>query len=318
MSQHSHNDAHGHSSGHNHNHNHGVVTYDKAFLIAIVANGGFVILQIIFAYMAHSTSLLADAFHNLGDVLGLVLAWIATNLMKRKPTEKTTYGLKKASILAALTNGILLVFTCGIIATEAVYKLFSPTEIHAGSVMIVAGIGIIINSATALLFLRGSDDLNIRGAYLHLFYDALISVGVVLSAGLLYWTGWLWIDPVVGLLIAIVILKGTWALFADSFRLIIDGVPNNISWSAVSEFLLTRPGVHGVHDLHIWAMSTQENAMSVHLYMPHDELTDEARVELVKQLKEQFSIQHSTIQIEKTETDCNDACHEPHSGRAFL
>lgn len=317
MGMHSHNEAHDHH-GHSHGHNHGVVTYDKAFLIAIVANGAFVILQIIFAYMARSTSLLADAFHNLGDVLGLVLAWIATNLMKRKPTEKTTYGLKKASILAALINGILLVFTCGVIATEAVYKLFSPTEVQAVSVMIIAGIGIVINSATALLFLRGSDDLNIRGAYLHLFYDALISVGVVLSAGLLYWTGWLWIDPVVGLLIAIVILKGTWSLFADSFRLIIDGVPNNISWNAVSEFLLAKPGVHGVHDLHIWAMSTQENAMSVHLYMPQDELTDAARLQLVEQLKEQFGIQHSTIQIEKTETDCNDACHEPNAGRPFL
>ena len=308
MSKHSHEDSHDH-----HGHNHGVVTYDRAFLIAIVANGLFVVLQIVFAYVANSTSLLADAFHNLGDVLGLVLAWIATSLMKRKPTEKTTYGLKKISILAALTNGILLVFTCGIIATEAMYKLFSPSEIQAVSVMIVAGVGIIVNSATALLFLRGSDDLNIRGAYLHLFYDALVSVGVVLSAALLYWTGWLWIDPLVGLLIAVVIMRGTWTLFADSFRLIIDGVPRSISWAAVSEFLLKHPGVQGVHDLHIWAMSTKENAMSVHLYMPHETLSDESRVELVEQLRNQFSIQHVTIQTEKTETDCNDACHDPAS-----
>jgi cobalt-zinc-cadmium efflux system protein len=306
MNKHSHENSHAH-----HGHNHDVVTYDKAFLIAIVANGLFVVLQIFFAYIANSTSLLADAFHNLGDVLGLILAWIATSLMKRKPTEKTTYGLKKTSILAALTNGILLVFTCGIIATEAMYKLFAPTEIQAVYVMIVAGIGIIINSGTALLFLRGSDDLNIRGAYLHLFYDALVSVGVVLSAVLLYWTGWLWIDPLVGLLIALVILKGTWALFSDSFRLIIDGVPRSISWNAVSDFLLARPGVQGVHDLHIWAMSTKENAMSVHLYMPHDVLSDESRVELVEQLRTQFSIQHVTIQTEKTDTDCNDACHDP-------
>ena len=306
MSIHSHGDSHDH-----HGHNHDVVTYDRAFLIAIVANGLFVILQIIFAYLASSTSLLADAFHNLGDVLGLVLAWVATGLMKLKPTQKATYGLKKTSILAALTNGILLVFTCGIIATEAVYKFFSPTEVQAVSVMIVAGIGIIVNSATALLFMRGSDDLNIRGAYLHLFYDALVSVGVVLSAALLYWTGWLWIDPLMGLLIALVILKGTWALFADSFRLIIDGVPRNISWVAVSEFLLNRHGVEGVHDLHIWAMSTKENAMSVHLYMPDIVLTDISRAELVEELRKQFSIQHVTVQTEKTETDCNDACHHP-------
>jgi cobalt-zinc-cadmium efflux system protein len=304
MSTHSHNHSHDH-----HSHNHEVVTYDRAFLIAIVANGLFVVLQIVFAYIAHSTSLLADAFHNLGDVLALVLAWVATGLMKRKPTQKATYGLKKTSILAALTNGVLLVFTCGIIATEAVYKFFSPTEVQAVSVMIVAGIGIIVNSSTALLFMRGSDDLNIRGAYLHLFYDALVSVGVVISAAILYWTGWLWIDPLVGLLIALVILKGTWSLFADSFRLIIDGVPRSISWAAVSEFLLNRPGVEGIHDLHIWAISTKENALSVHLYMPDMILTDKSRVELVEELRKQFSIQHVTIQTEKTETDCNDACH---------
>lgn len=305
MTEHSH-------EGHNHHaHNHDEVTYDRAFLIAIVANSIFVVLQIIYAYIANSTSLLADAFHNLGDVLGLILAWIATGLMKRKPTQKATYGLKKTSILAALINGALLVFTCGIIATEAVYKLISPTEIEAVSVMVVAGIGIIVNGTTAMLFLRGSEDLNIRGAYLHLFYDALISVGVVISAALLYWTGWLWIDPLVGLLIAIVILKGTWSLFADSFRLIIDGVPRGISWSAVSEFLLARPGVKGIHDLHIWAMSTKENAMSVHLYMPDASLSDASRAHMVEELRKEFGIQHVTIQIEGTDTDCNDACHEP-------
>jgi cobalt-zinc-cadmium efflux system protein len=301
---------HEHSHEH-HEHNHEIVTYDKAFFIAILANSLFVLLQIIFAYKANSTGLLADAFHNLGDVLGLALAWMATSLMKRKPTEKTTYGLKKTSILAALTNGILLVFTCGIIATEAMYKFFSPTEVQAIPVMIVAGIGIFVNLTTALLFLRGSDDLNIRGAYLHLFYDALISVGVVLSAALIYWTGWFWIDPLVGLLIAMIILKGTWRLFADSFRLIIDGVPRSISWIAVNEFLLSQAGVEGIHDLHIWAISTKENAMSVHLYMPHELLTDKSRAALVSLLNKKFNLQHVTIQIEKTKTDCNDACHTP-------
>jgi len=287
-------------------------TYNKAFFISIVANGLFVGLQIIYAYIANSTSLLADAFHNLGDVLGLILAWIAMGLMKRKPTERTTYGLKKTSILAALVNGALLVFTCGIIATEAVYKFITPSETQALAVMVVAGIGIVVNGTTALLFLRGSEDLNIRGAYLHLFYDALISVGVVVSAGLLYYTHWLWIDPVVGLLIAVVILKGTWSLFADSFRLIIDGVPSSISWTEVSTFLLAKPGVKGIHDLHIWAMSTQENALSVHLYMPEEQLTDVLRAQWVEELKQQFGIQHATIQIERTAVDCIDACHEPH------
>ncbi|WP_058510631.1 cation diffusion facilitator family transporter [Legionella steelei] len=303
---------HSHDGSHHHHHGQNVAaTYGKAFIISIVANGLFVVLQIVFSYLSNSTSLLADAFHNLGDVLGLILAWMATVLMKRAPTMKATYGLKKISILSALANGILLVFTCGIIATDAVYKLFSPSEVQAVSVMIVAGVGIVINFATALLFARGSDDLNIRGAYLHLFYDALVSVGVVVSAGLLYWTGWLWIDPVVGLLIALIILKGTWSLFAGSFRLIMDGVPASISWTAVSDFLLAKPGVKGFHDLHIWALSTQENAMSVHLYMPDEELSDALRIEWVEQLRHEFNIQHVTIQVEKTEINCNDACHHP-------
>ncbi len=303
---------HSHDGSHHHHHGQNVAaTYGKAFIISIVANGLFVVLQIVFSYLSNSTSLLADAFHNLGDVLGLILAWMATVLMKRAPTMKATYGLKKISILSALANGILLVFTCGIIATDAVYKLFSPSEVQAVSVMIVAGVGIVINFATALLFARGSDDLNIRGAYLHLFYDALVSVGVVVSAGLLYWTGWLWIDPVVGLLIALIILKGTWSLFAGSFRLIMDGVPASISWTAVSDFLLAKSGVKGFHDLHIWALSTQENAMSVHLYMPDEELSDALRIEWVEQLRHEFNIQHVTIQVEKTEINCNDACHHP-------
>lgn len=304
MSKHSHKESHEH-----HGHHHGEMQYNSAFLIAIIANSIFVVLQIIYAYIAHSTSLLADAFHNMGDVLGLVLAWIAFGLMKRKPTSKTTYGFKKISILAALVNGALLMFTCGIIATEAVYQLISPTEVKAISVMIVAGIGIIVNGTTAMLFLRGSEDLNIHAAYLHLFYDALISVGVVISAAFLHYTGWLWIDPVMGLFIALVIVKGTWSLFADSFRLIIDGVPRHISWNDVNQFLATWPGVLGVHDLHIWALSTKENAMSVHLYMPEEPLSDESRTRLLHELEEQFGIQHVTIQTEMSETRCGDACH---------
>jgi cobalt-zinc-cadmium efflux system protein len=300
---------HHHGSEHSSAHHEHPVVYNKAFLIAIIANSLFVLLQIIYSYLANSTSLLADAFHNLGDVLGLILAWLASGLMVRKPTSKTTYGLKKISILAALFNGALLVFTCGVILTEAVYKLIAPVEVQALSVMIVAGVGIIINGATALLFLNGSDDLNIRGAYLHLLYDALVSIGVLLSSALLYYTNWLWIDPLVGIIIALVILKGTWSLFADSFRLIIDGVPASISWVEVNDFFLAKPGVAGVHDLHIWAMSTKENALSVHLYMPVEQLTDEVRGEWVDELGKKFGIQHVTIQIEKTQTNCPDTCH---------
>lgn len=294
-----------------HGHDH-VETFNSAFLIAIIANSFFVILQVIFAYLSNSTSLLADAFHNLGDVLSLIVAWMATGLMRKKPTERATYGMKKTSILAALTNGILLVFTCGIIASDALYKLFNPSEIHALSVMLVAGVGIIVNGSTAVLFIRGAEDLNIRGAFLHLLYDALISFGVVISAGLIYWTGWSWVDPLVGLVIALIILKGTWFLFVDSFRLIIDWVPKGISGLDVRAFFLAQPGVQGIHDLHIWAMSTKENALSVHLVMPDEELLDENRAELVEQLHVKFGIKHVTIQVEKNPAHCEDSCHTPY------
>ncbi|WP_131783103.1 cation diffusion facilitator family transporter [Legionella gresilensis] len=301
---------HEHHHDHHGQHSHHSVpaAFNSAFLIAISANGAFVVFQIIFSFLANSTSLLADAVHNLGDVLGLVFAWIANGLLKKSPTQNATYGMKKTSILAALANGIMLVFTCGIIATEAMYKLFSPSEVHAGSVMIVAAIGILINGSTAILFLRGSNDLNIRAAFLHLLYDAVISVGVVIAAAIIYLTGWLWIDPIVGLLIALIIIKGTWSLFSDSFRLIIDGVPRGISWLAVLETLKTIEGVEQVHDLHIWALSTQENALSVHLYMPKSSLTDEARQQLIQILKEKHNIHHATIQVEQNLAFCDDAC----------
>lgn len=301
------NHHHDHAA-HCHGHNHAVPAFNRAFLIAIIANGLYVIFQASFALFANSTSLLADAAHNLGDVLALILSWLANGLLKRLPTENTTYGMKKTSILAALANGIMLVFTCGIIASEAVYKLFSPSEVQAGSVMIVAGIGIIVNASTAALFLKGMNDLNIRSAYLHLLYDALISVGVVISAAILYWTHWLWIDPLVGLIIAFVIMKGTWSLFKDSFRLIIDGVPSDISWVAVRELLSAQDGVEQVHDLHIWALSTKENALSVHLLMPNAPLTDQSRQALIKLLHDKYHIHHATIQIENNLAYCEDAC----------
>lgn len=301
--------GHQHShAGHDHAHHHEPQAFNRAFLISIVANGLFVLIQIFYAILANSTSLLADAIHNLGDVLSLILAWIANSLLTKMPTQQTTYGMKKTSILASLANGILLVFSCGFIASEALYKLFSPSEISAVSVMIVAAIGIVVNGTTAALFVKGGDDLNIRGAYLHLFYDALISVGVVVSAAIMYWTHWLWIDPVVGILIAGIILRGTWSLFSDSFRLIIDAVPRSISWTEVYDLLNAEEGVEQVHDLHIWALSTKENALSVHLWMPDRPLSDDSRQRLVEQLKIKHNIHHSTIQVEKNLGYCDDAC----------
>lgn len=294
-----------------HDHSHEIKTFNSAFIISITANGLFVVLQVLFALRSNSTSLLADAFHNLGDVLSLILAWVASVLMKRLPSVKATYGWKKSSILAALANGLLLVFTCGIIATEAMYKFFSPEPIHAISVMVVAAVGIVVNGATAMLFIKGSNDLNIKGAFLHLFYDALVSAGVVLSALLMYYTQWLWIDPVVALMIALVIIKGTWSLFKDSFRMIIDAVPPSVSLQAVRDSLLSAPGVESVHDLHVWALSTQENAMSAHLHTPQGMMTDEQRNLLIQQIKTEHDIHHITLQVEMEQQGCSDFCN-PH------
>jgi len=294
--------------GEQHHDHHHPSTYNRAFFIATLANSIFVIVQIFYAIVANSTSLLADAFHNLGDVLSLILAWVANSLMQRKPTDMSSYGLKKSSILAALANGVLLVFTCGIIATEAFYKFLHPAPIHAWTVVIVASIGVLVNGATAALFLRGQDDLNIRGAYLHLFYDALVSVGVVVAAILMMFTGWLWLDPVMSLIIAYVILKGTWSLFTDSLRLMIDAVPKHISLPKVKKRLEAVEGVEEVHDLHIWALSTQETALSVHLYMPEDPLSDEARAQLILSLKDSYKISHSTIQVEQDLNFCQGCC----------
>lgn len=297
------------SCHHHHGYRQEAPSFNKAFVISIVANGLFVVFQIIFAFLANSTSLLADAIHNLGDVLSLILAWVATVLMRRAPSITATYGLKKSSILAALANGLLLVFSCGIIVTEASYKFFTPEPIHAIPVMIVAGIGIVVNGATAMLFMRGSDDLNIKGAFLHLLYDALISAGVVVSAFLMYISGWLWIDPFMGLFIAVIILRGTWSLFSDSLRMIIDAVPPTVSLEAVRDQLLNVPGVKGLHDLHIWALSTQENALSAHLYMPDGALSDEGRNQLVHDIKSTHDIHHITLQIEEKENLCVDFCN---------
>lgn len=297
------------SSHSHHDHHHPEPEYNRAFLISVVANGVFVILQIIFAFITNSNGLLADGIHNLGDVLGLILAWGANAMLARKPTAKSTFGMKKTTILAAFANGSILLFTCGIIVTEAIYKLISPGEIQAVGVMVVAGIGVVINGATAMLFFKGGDDLNIKGAYLHLLYDALISVGVVIAAVLIYFTNWNWLDPLVGLLIAVVIIKGTWGLFKDSFRLMIDGVPNGISLMKVRQYLEAIDGVREVHELHVWGISTKENAISVHLVMPDNPIDDQKRAQLSKELQAQFNIQHITIQVERTTTYCDDRCH---------
>ncbi len=287
---------------------HAVVSTSRSFIIAIIANGIFVIIQIMFAKFANSTSLLADAIHNLGDVLSLIVAWIGNYLLIKKSTVKTTYGFKKASILAALANVILLVFTCGLIAAEAIAKFFNPSDINSLLVIVVAGIGVIVNAATALLFAKDGGDINVRAAYLHLASDAGISLGVVVTA-LFYWfTKWTWLDPVVGLLIALLIFKSTWSVLLDSTRLILDGVPKHISYNDVKKLLLSQSGVVEVHDLHIWAISTKENALSVHLLMPNGVMSDQERYALGEILRSKHNIHHLTIQIEVSSGYCDHAC----------
>lgn len=285
-------------------HHHNPKSFSTAFKIAILVNSLFVVLQLSFAYQTNSTSLLADGFHNLGDVLSLVLAYVATILMKKAPSATTSFGLKKISILAALINGALLIFTCGIIATEATYKLFTPEVIDLTWVIIIASLGIIINGLTSLLFIKGAhEDLNIKAAFLHLFYDALISAGVVVAAIFMYFTNYLWLDPLLAILIAIIMVKGTWQLFKDSFLLIIDGVPSNISLNEVKDMLLREQLVSHVHDLHVWALSTKENAMSAHIVMPAAIDHDLERKRLIKKLKKLYPLHHLTLQIEKLGCD---------------
>lgn len=302
-------------SGHHHDHSHGhchhhlpADGFNKAFIISIAANLAYTIIQFIYAYVAHSTSLLADAGHNLGDVLGLVMAWIASLLLKKQANARYSYGFKKTTILASILNALILIFTCGLIIREAVEKFIHPTEISAIAVAIVAFIGIIINAGTALLFMRGrKSDLNIKGAFLHLAFDALVSFGVVIAAILIYFTGWQLLDPIVGMIIAAVILWGTWGLLRDSINLVMDGVPRDINSLEVKHYLENLPGVTELHDLHIWGLSTKENALTAHLVMPEAPLTDSQRRQLNHQLAHQFNIHHTTIQIEHgKETVCDE------------
>ena len=288
--------------GHHHNHDHGgghchgnPEKVNAAFIISIIANLGFTIVEAFYAYAAHSTSLLADAAHNLGDVLGLLFAWVAILLLKKSPNAKFSYGFKRTTIIASLTNAIILLLTTVLIIREAVEKFIHPSAISAEDVMIVALIGIVINGGTALLFMRGRhDDLNVRGAFLHLAYDALISLGVVIAAGIIYYTGWEIIDPIVGLCIGALIIWGTWALLGDSLKLIMDGVPSQIEFHQVEDFLMKIDGVKSIHDLHIWGLSTKDNALTCHLIMPDRHLTDDERHDIEHQLHHQFKINHVT------------------------
>ncbi|MGJ7459231.1 cation diffusion facilitator family transporter [Halomonas sp. MA07-2] len=286
-----------------HDHDHGPVSFGKAFAIGITLNVAFVLVEAFYGWKTGSLALLADAGHNLSDVGGLLLAWAAFGAARLRPNARHTYGWKRGSILASFTNAILLLVAMGILAWEAVQRLQTPSTIDAGTVMVVAGIGVIINAVTAWLFLAGSkQDLNIRGAFLHMAADALVSLGVVVAGGLYLWKGWSWIDPVVSLLIALVIVVGTWSLLHRSLHLLFDGVPDDIDMEAVDESLRGLPGVIDVHDLHVWAMSTSDNALTAHLVIDTDHLDRDALLEQATlMLHERFRIRHSVLQQESRE-----------------
>ncbi|MGE3263524.1 MAG: cation diffusion facilitator family transporter [Bacteriovoracia bacterium] len=300
-------DHHDHA-GHPHGHSHGPANYNFAFAVGIALNFGFVLVEGIYGYLSHSLALMADAGHNLSDVLGLALAWGAIWLSNKKPSKHYTYGFRSTSILAALANALLLLVAIGGIAWEAIGRLSHPEPVAGGTVIVVAGIGIVINSATALLFMSGrKGDINIRGAYLHMAADAAVSLGVVIAGFLILKTGWIWLDPAISLAISLVILFGTWRLLKDSLHLITLGVPEGIELEKLKTFLETQPGVSSVHDLHVWPMSTTENALTAHLHMPSGHPGDEFLKNLSKQLDHDFKIHHSTVQIE-TAKDAS-GCH---------
>ncbi len=287
------------SAHHHHEHAHTPKNYNRAFIIGIVLNTGFVAIEAFYGIFANSLALLADAGHNLSDVLGLVLAWGASILSRRLPTNRHTYGLRRSSILAALFNAIFLLLVTGAIAWEAIQRFYAPSEVAGKVVMSVAAVGIAINTITALMFASGRDrDLNIKGAFLHMAADAIVSLGVVLAGIAIVATGWLWFDPVVSLIIVAVIVFGTWQLLRDSVNLALDGVPAGIELLAVRTYLEQIKGVAEVHDLHIWAMSTTETALTVHLVMPEGCPSDAFLTQICKQLHDLFGIEHATIQVE--------------------
>lgn len=310
---HSHDDAHhhdehdhaGHAHAHAHAHHHGErEDYGRAFLIAILLNTSFVAVEFGYGVVANSTALIADAGHNLSDVLGLLLAWGAAILARRTPSGRYTFGMRSSSILAALTNAIFLLIACGAIAWEAAWRFSQPPVVAGLTVTLVAAFGVVVNGISAYLFMRGSKgDLNIRGAYLHMAADAAISLGVAITGIAILFTSWFWLDPVVSLIIVAIIVVGTWNLLRESLQLALQAVPTHIDVTAIEEYLRQCNGVTDIHDLHIWGMSTTESALTVHLVTPGGYPGDAFMDDISKTLHTRFKIHHTTLQIELGTTD---------------
>ena len=297
---------HGHHHHGGHGHHHAPASFGRAFAIGTALNLGFVGVEAGYGLMGGSVALLADAGHNLSDVLGLLIAWGAATLGRRSPRGRYTYGLRSSSILAALLNALMLLVTLGVIAVEAVRRLAEPSPVSGATVMIVAAIGIVINTATALLFMRGrEDDLNIRAAFLHMAADAGISAGVVIAGLLIVLTGQNWIDPVTSLALVVIVAIGTWGLLRDSVNLSLHAAPPGLDPEEIGGFLSAREKVAAIHDLHVWPMSTTETALTVHLLVPSGYPGDGFTTEIAEALKQRFGIDHATIQIE---TDAQTIC----------
>jgi len=301
MHEHADHDQHGRA------HVHAPASFGMAFAVGIGLNLTFVAVEFVYGVLANSVALMADAGHNLSDVLGLVIAWIASVLTRRAPSSRYTYGLGGSSILAALFNAVLLLLAVGAIAWEAVLRLFHPEPVASGTVMIVAAVGIAVNGVTAALFASGrKGDLNIRGAFLHMIADAAVSAGVVVAGLVILYTGWFWLDPLTSLVIVGIIVWSTWNLLRDSIAMSVGAVPASIDPQAVRSYLSSCSGVSAVHDLHIWPLSTTENALTAHLVFPGGHPGDEFLAVAATELRRRFGIGHTTLQIEISEET---ACH---------
>jgi cobalt-zinc-cadmium efflux system protein len=297
---------HHHDHDHDHGHTHGVgghahtpASFGRAFAIGISLNLFYVLAEAFYGVAAHSLALLADAGHNLGDVLGLLAAWAAALLGTRQPSARFTYGLGRSSVLAALANATALLIVTGGIVWEALRRLADPEPAAGITIMVVAAIGIAVNGLTAWMFMAGrKGDLNIRGAFLHMAADALVSFGVVLAGALILLTGWLWLDPAISLLVSIVIVGGTWSLLREAVHLSLDAVPPGIDRAEVEHYLHDLPGIVEVHDLHIWGLSTTANALTVHLVCADDTPRDSLLPQVCLEISRRFGIGHATIQME--------------------
>lgn len=295
--------SHSHHS-HSHTHDRPSANYNRAFALGLALNVGFVTVEAVSGFLVHSLALIADAGHNLSDVLGLLLAWGASFLVRRPPTPRYTYGLRRSSIFAALLNALVLLCAMGGVAWEAIRSFSHPSPVPGGLVMAVAAVGVAINTATALLFLSDSDrDINIRGAFLHMAGDAMVSGGVVLSGIAILLTGWHWFDPAVSLIIVVFIVLSTWQLLRDALNMALDAVPQAIDPLAVRTYLAELPGVADVHDLHIWALSTTETALTAHLVIPDGISGDAFLQQVCDELHHKFDIDRSTLQVEYGDAD---------------